>query len=61
MADASVNQIVKGKRSGVFVVLGLFTRGGERFAQLKAVNPANLAETARGELSLPLSCLKHYC
>lgn len=51
-----VNQIVRGKVCGVFVILG-FRNGG---AQLKEVNPANLTETAPGELFLPLDCIRLY-
>lgn len=54
----SVNQIVCGHKCGTFVILGLFVRNGERFAQLKAVNPADHTQTAPGELSLPVDCLR---
>lgn len=54
----SVNQIVKGKRAGVFVILALRTVGGEQGAQLKAVDPTDHTKTARGELFLPLDCLE---
>ena len=54
----SVNQIVKGQKCGVFVVLGFFSRGGERFAQLKEVNPSDYTQTAPGELCLPVSSLR---
>lgn len=53
-----VNQIVKGKKAGTFVVLALRTVGGEQGAQVKAVNPANHAETAPGEMFLPFDCLE---
>jgi hypothetical protein len=53
----NVNQIVKGKRAGTFVILGFRTVGGERGAQVKAVNPNNHAETAPGEMFLPLDSL----
>ena len=53
----NVNQIVKGKRAGTFVILGFRTVGGEQGAQVKAVNPNNHAETAPGEMFLPLDAL----
>ena len=53
-----VNQIVKGKRAGVFVVLGFREIGGERYAQLKAVNPADHTKVAAGELALPLTAIE---
>lgn len=58
--DMQVNQIVRGIKAGVFVVLALRSVGGEPGAQVKAVNPANLAEVAPGELWLPLSALRGY-
>ena len=54
----SVNQIVRGQKCGVFVVLGFFSRSGERFAQLKVVNPHDHTQTAPGELCLPVSSLR---
>lgn len=52
-----INQIVKGKRAGTFVVLGFRTIGGEQHAQLKPVNPANHAEHGVGEIALPFDAL----
>lgn len=54
----NVNQIVKGKRAGTFVILGFRTIGGEDYAQLKEVNPNNYAETAPGEMALPLDAIE---
>lgn len=54
----NVNQIVKGHVAGTFVILGFRTIGGEQCAQLKCVNPDNHAQTARGELALPLTALR---
>lgn len=54
----SVNQIVRGHKCGTFVVLGFFVRSGERFAQLKEVNPSDYTQTAPGELCLPVSMLR---
>lgn len=53
----AINQIVKGKRAGTFVILALRTVGGEAGAQVKSVNPANHAEVGRGEMFLPLDAL----
>ena len=52
-----VNQIVKGKVCGTFVILGFCTIGGEQMAQLKEVHPVT-HQPARGELALPLDCIK---
>lgn len=56
--DFSINQIVKGVNAGTFVILGFRIIGGERFAQLKTVNPDNYAQVGRGELALPLTALR---
>lgn len=53
----AINQIVKGKRAGTFVILALRTVGGEAGAQVKSVNPANHAEVGRGEMFLTLDAL----
>lgn len=53
----NVNQIVKGKRAGTFVILGFRTIGGEQGAQVKPVNPSNHAEHGTGEMFLPLEAL----
>ena len=53
----AVNQIVKGKRAGTFVILGFRTFGGEKGAQVKPVNPANHAQHGVGEMFLPLDAL----
>lgn len=54
-----VNQIVKGKVVGVFVILGFRNDlGTETHAQVKCVNPKNYSETSQGEFSLPLSALE---
>jgi hypothetical protein len=57
MANFNLNQIVKGKRAGTFVIVGLRTVGGEQGAQLKTVNPNNHAEVGRGEIFLPFDAL----
>jgi hypothetical protein len=51
----SVNQIVKGTIAGVFVILGFRMIDGEKYAQLKEVNPMDHTQTGSGELALPLS------
>lgn len=53
----NVNQIVKGKRAGTFVILALRTVGGEAGAQVKPVNPNNHAEVGHGEMFLPFDAL----
>jgi len=53
----NVNQIVKGKRAGTFVILAFRTVGGEQGAQVKAVNPNDHAQVAAGEMFLPLDSI----
>ena len=53
-----VNQIVKGKVAGHFVILGFRKIEGEDYAQLKAVNPANFAQHAAGEIALPITAIE---
>jgi hypothetical protein len=53
----NVNQIVKGKRAGTFVILAFRTVGGEQGAQLKPVNPADHAQHGAGEMFLPLDAI----
>jgi hypothetical protein len=55
----SLNQIVLGHKAGVFVILGFRTIGGEQWAQLKSYDPST-GRVARGELALPLNCLRNY-
>jgi hypothetical protein len=56
----SLNQIVRGKNAGVFVILS-FNIGadGERWAALKELNEVT-GKLMRGGLSLPESCIKAY-
>ena len=56
----SLNQIVRGKNAGVFVILS-FSIGadGERWAMLKELNEST-GKLMRGGLSLPESCLRTY-
>lgn len=51
-----VNQIVKGKKAGSFVILGFREIGGERYAQVKCYNPET-GTVADGEFALPLSAI----
>tara|TARA_R100001129_G_C5278513_1_gene236193 strand:- start:959 stop:1135 length:177 start_codon:yes stop_codon:yes gene_type:complete len=53
-----VNQIVKGKFAGHFVVLGFRKIGGEDYAQLKCVDPSDYTKSAAGEVALPLDVLE---
>lgn len=53
-----VNQIVKGVKAGVFVVLAERTVGGEPGFQVKPVNPNDYAEVGAGEFWLPASALE---
>ena len=56
----SVNQIVRGHKAGVFVILSFrIGADGERWAMLKEFNEAT-GKTMPGGLSLPESCLKAY-
>ena len=58
MAGFKLNQIVKGKVAGHFVVLGFRKISGEDYAQLKAVPPKDYTRTASGEIALPISALE---
>lgn len=57
MNDFSINQIVKGKTAGLFIILGFRTIAGETVADLKEMNPANHNEFAAGEVTLPLDAI----
>lgn len=52
-----VNQIVKGKVSGIFVIVGFREINGESYAQVKRYNPET-GEAGRGEFALPVECLE---
>ena len=52
-----INQIVKGKVAGYFVVLGFRKIDGEDYAQLKCVDSKDSNKTTKGELALPLTSL----
>ena len=51
-----VNQIVKGKVAGFFVILGEREVAGEKLYQVKPYNPAT-GKTGRGEMALPAEAL----
>lgn len=51
-----VNQIVKGKRAGTFVILAFRSIGGEQYAQVKEVCPVT-GKARRGEMALPVDAL----
>jgi hypothetical protein len=57
-ANFSLNQIVNGRNAGTFVIVGFRIIDGELHAQVKAVNPKNHAQVARGEMALPVSALR---
>lgn len=54
----NINQIVKGKVAGTFVILGFHVIDGVECAQLKSVNPNDHSQTSAGELALPLTAIK---
>jgi hypothetical protein len=55
-----LNQIVRGKNTGVFVILDFKTIANIPMAILKAVNPDNLSETAPGQIALDFMSIKPY-
>ena len=58
MNNFKVNQIVKGKAAGTFVILGFRMIAGEYYAQLKEVNPRDHTQTGHGELALPVDAIE---
>lgn len=56
LSDFSVDQIVRGKVAGTFMIIGFTQIGGEWAAVLKEVHPVTL-KPARGQLALPLDCI----
>ena len=58
MYPFTLNQIVKGKVAGHFVILGFRQIAGETYAQLKPVNPADHRQVGQGELALPIDALE---
>ena len=54
----NINQIVKGKKAGTFIVLGFRKISGVIYAQVKSVNPNNHNQTSPGEFALPLTALE---
>lgn len=51
-----VNQIVKGSKAGLFIILGFRTIGGEMYAQVKEYDAVS-GKARRGEMALPVSAL----
>ena len=58
MHSFTLNQIVKGKVAGHFVILGFRQIAGETYAQVKPVNPADHRQVGQGELALPMDALE---
>ena len=56
MNKFSINQIVKGKVAGVFVIVGFRSIDGVEYAQVKRYNQET-GEAARGEFALPLDSI----
>jgi len=54
MKEFSLNQIVKGKFAGTFVILGFRKIDGVEYVQLKPVNPDNHRQHGIGEIALPI-------
>jgi hypothetical protein len=55
----SLNQIVRGKFAGVFVIMGFTQIGGEQAAYLKELNEKT-GKLMPGGLALPLDAIKLY-
>ena len=53
----NINQIVKGKTAGQFIVLGYRTIAGERLVQVKPYNPAT-GKAGRGEMAFSEDALQ---
>ena len=53
----AIDQIVKGKVTGTFKVLGFRTVDGVQHAQRKPVNPDDHSQQGAGELALPLDAI----
>lgn len=60
MTTFNINQIVRGKVAGVFVILGFRRVNRVEMAVLKSVNPTNLGQVLPGELWLEVDSLKEY-
>lgn len=54
----NLNEIVKGKKAGIFVVVGFRTIDGEPYAQVKSVNPSDYSQVAIGEMALPIASIE---
>lgn len=51
-----VNEIVKGKVCGTFIVVDFKVFGGEQYVKVKAINPETM-ETAKGHILFPVDAL----
>ncbi len=60
MNSFSINQIVKGKVYGVFVIIGFRQIAGEWFVQAKIVNPKDHSQTGIGELAMSFDSIKAF-
>jgi hypothetical protein len=56
MNSFQVNQIVKGKTAGQFVILAFRTIGGEQYVQVKEICTVT-GRARRGEMALPVSAI----
>jgi len=52
-----INQIVKGKVAGQFVIVGFRNIGGHEYAQLKPYDNET-KQKGRGEMALPLTAIE---
>jgi len=53
----NLNQIVKGKNAGTFLIIGFRVIDNCDYAQLKSVNPKDHSQLGKGEIALPLDSL----
>ena len=58
MTNFNLNQIVKGKNAGTFVIVGFRTVGFDDGVQVKSVNPNDHTQVASGEIFLPFDAIK---
>ena len=52
-----VNQIVKGSKAGLFIIIAFRLIGGEQSAQVKEYDEVS-GKARRGEMALPISALR---
>jgi hypothetical protein len=58
MEDFSINQIVKGRVCGTFVILGFRSAGREQLVILKEVNPEDYTQVNPGELHMTVDVIR---